>query len=124
VAAIPLFDHASLTVTDQASLARYTEHTTLDALLQAEPALTVTDIIPQDEYANDVLVPLPNGRYLSFEVTCLGEITGVAVWPDRPSAEMLLQARVAHGWEPVVSRLTGGNRILGYAARLFEAHQN
>jgi hypothetical protein len=120
VTTIPLFDHAQLTPAEAAAFERFTRHTTLGAILQTQPTLSVADVIPQDEYTNDVLVPLHDGRYLSLEVTCLGELTAVGVWPGRPSAEMLLRARLAHGWTPVRSRLTVGNRILGYAACLDE----
>jgi hypothetical protein len=117
---IPLFDHAHLTPDEAAAFARYTEHATLGTLLQAQPSLSVADVIPQDEYTNDVLVPLPDGHYLSLEVTCLGELTAVGIWPDRPAADVLLRARLDRGWVPVPSRLTIGNRILGYAACLYE----
>lgn len=124
MATIPLFDHANLTPAETSALVRFTEHTTLGDLLQAESGLLVADVIPQDEFANDVLVPLPEGRYLSLEVTCLGELTAVSIWPGRPSADMLLEGRLAHGWKPIASRLTTGNRILGYAAHRFETHSS
>jgi hypothetical protein len=115
---LPLFDHAQLTPAEAQAFACYTEHATLGAFLQAQPTLPVADVIPQDEYTNDVLVPLPDGHYLSLEVTCLGEVTAVGVWSTRPSADVLLRERLARGWTPVPSRLTIGNRILGYAACL------
>jgi len=47
-------------------------------------------------------------------------LTAVAVWPSRPSADELLQARVERGWKPTPSGLKGGDRILGHAACMFE----
>jgi len=40
----------------------------------------------------------------------------VATWDHRPSAQELLDARIAHGWKPKPSPMVGGPRVLGYAA--------
>ncbi len=44
----------------------------------------------------------------------------VAIWGRRPSAEELLQARVAGGWRPTATATREGDVILGYAARLVD----
>jgi hypothetical protein len=43
-------------------------------------------------------------------------VTAVAVFPTRPDARTLLDARLARGWKPTASELKDGSRILGYAA--------
>jgi len=43
-------------------------------------------------------------------------VTAVAVFPVRPDAGMLLEARLARGWQPTPSALKDGHRVLGYAA--------
>jgi len=43
-------------------------------------------------------------------------VTAVAVFPTRPDARTLLQARLARGWHPTPSDLKDGARVLGYAA--------
>jgi len=48
-------------------------------------------------------------------------VTAVAVWDHRPSAKELLGARLEAGWKPMPSSLKGGDRVLGYAACVFEA---
>jgi len=48
-------------------------------------------------------------------------VTAVAVWDHRPSARELLDARLGAGWKPTPSSLKGGDRVLGYAACVFEA---
>jgi hypothetical protein len=48
----------------------------------------------------------------------VGALTAVAVWGHRPSANELLQARVAQGWAPAVTRLQSGEAVLGHAACL------
>jgi len=40
----------------------------------------------------------------------------VAVFPTRPDARTLLEARLARGWRPTPSALKDGARVLGYAA--------
>jgi hypothetical protein len=45
-------------------------------------------------------------------------VTAVAVWDHAPSADELLDARVARGWEPTPTGLKDGAKVLGYAARL------
>jgi len=43
-------------------------------------------------------------------------VTAVAVFPVRPDARTLLEARLARGWHPTPSALKDGARVLGYAA--------
>ena len=40
----------------------------------------------------------------------------VAIWDHRPSADELLAARLAAGWEPTPTATRDGPRVLGYAA--------
>jgi len=40
------------------------------------------------------------------------------VWDHRPSADELLDARVARGWMPRTSALQEGERVLGFACKL------
>lgn len=47
-------------------------------------------------------------------------MTAVAVWQRRPSPRDLLDARLAGGWRPTPTALKEGNRVLGYAACVFE----
>ena len=45
-------------------------------------------------------------------------MTAVAVWAHAPSADELLEARVARGWEPTPTGTRDGPKILGHAACL------
>ncbi|HRI70655.1 MAG TPA: hypothetical protein PK156_40765 [Polyangium sp.] len=45
-------------------------------------------------------------------------MTAVAVWGHQPSADELLDARVARGWEPTPTGTKDGPQILGFARRL------
>jgi hypothetical protein len=47
-------------------------------------------------------------------------VTAVAVWNHRPSADELLQQRLASGWQPTATVLQEGERILGHAACLVD----
>ena len=47
-------------------------------------------------------------------------MAAVAVWNHRPGAQELLEARLKAGWKPTPSRLRGGEKVLGYAACVFE----
>jgi len=40
------------------------------------------------------------------------------VWDHEPTADELLDARVAQGWTPTASELQSGDAILGHAACL------
>jgi len=50
----------------------------------------------------------------------LGAVTAVAVWSHKPTDRELLDARLARGWKPTPSGLKGGDRVLGYAACIFD----
>jgi len=45
----------------------------------------------------------------------VGAITAVAVWDHVPTAQELLDGRLARRWVPTPSRLKAGDRVLGYA---------
>lgn len=47
-------------------------------------------------------------------------MAAVAVWEHKPSAEEILAARVARGWQPTPTSLKDGAKILGFAACLSE----
>lgn len=71
---LPLHDYAALTPTELGFLANaFCGFTTLGQVLDwgrgVEPPLVVDEIITQDEYTHDVLLRLPDGRYLNFDAT-------------------------------------------------------
>jgi hypothetical protein len=43
-------------------------------------------------------------------------VNGVSVWDARPSADELLQERLAHGWTPTPTSTVDGEVVLGHAA--------
>jgi hypothetical protein len=42
--------------------------------------------------------------------------SAVAVWQHRPTADELLQYRLANGWTPTPSEMVDGMRVLGHAS--------
>jgi hypothetical protein len=42
------------------------------------------------------------------------------VWDHSPTADELLQARVARGWQPTPTATKSGDQILGHAACLVQ----
>ncbi|MEP7123792.1 MAG: hypothetical protein ABJE95_22880 [Byssovorax sp.] len=48
-------------------------------------------------------------------------MTAVAVWDHLPTADEMLSARTARGWEPIATGLQGGAKVLGHAACLVPA---
>jgi hypothetical protein len=50
----------------------------------------------------------------------VGGVTAVAVFDHKPTAHELLERRLARGWRPTPSPLKDGQRVLGYAACIFE----
>jgi len=46
------------------------------------------------------------------------------VWDHRPTNEELLGKRLERGWRPTPSRLQSGDAVLGYAACVFDAHND
>lgn len=81
------------------------------------PAI-VANVVVQDEFTHDVIVPWLGELVLVYSTTCLGGITSVSVWDHQPTADELLEKRVANGWLPTPSGLKDGNRVLGHAACL------
>jgi hypothetical protein len=47
-------------------------------------------------------------------------VTAVAVWDHRPTARELLDQRLADGWRPTATGTRAGEKILGYAACVFD----
>jgi hypothetical protein len=43
------------------------------------------------------------------------------VWDHRPTADELLTARVARGWQPTPTATVDGPQILGHACKLLNA---
>jgi hypothetical protein len=41
------------------------------------------------------------------------------VWDHLPSADEILDARLAAGWRPLPSALATGPRVLGHAAKVY-----
>ncbi len=77
--------------------------------------LHLADMVQQDEYTTDVLVIIHDDLVLSFDVSCIGNVRTVCVWDHTPTAQELLQARLARGWQPTSSEFSNGERIVGYA---------
>ena len=71
---LPLHDHADTPPGPLEFLrTTFTGFTTLGQLLDwgcdVDPPVHVEEIVAQDEYSHDVLVPLPDERYLVFDTT-------------------------------------------------------
>ncbi|MDP1918077.1 MAG: hypothetical protein Q8L14_17665 [Myxococcales bacterium] len=43
-------------------------------------------------------------------------MNGVSVWDHQPTADELLEARLARGWEPVATSTVDGDVVMGHAA--------
>jgi hypothetical protein len=76
----------------------------------------VQEIVVQDEFTHDVIVPWGTELVLVYDTTCTGAITAVAVWNHLPSAKEILDARRKAGWSPRPSILKAGDRVVGHAA--------
>jgi hypothetical protein len=48
----------------------------------------------------------------------------VSVWDRKPTADELLEKRLASGWRPVASQLRDGNVVEGYATCVFQANES
>ncbi|MFC1705887.1 hypothetical protein ACFL59_03580 [Planctomycetota bacterium] len=103
------------------------EHTTLEDMVrwrcaQRPPAPVFREIVIQDEFTLDVVVPLAlegceeNDLHLAYDATCSGALGGVTVWNHAPKRTELLAARLESGWSPTASPMRDGARVLGYAA--------
>ena len=71
---LELIDYAETPANERAFLERTFGHYTMLAQVLdwgrgVDPAVEVDEIVTQDEYTHDVLVMLPNGRYLNFDTT-------------------------------------------------------
>lgn len=71
---LPLHDYAGVSADELAFLrATFCGFATLEQLLDwgrdLEPPIGIADVIAQDEYSHDVLVPLPDRRWLAFDTT-------------------------------------------------------
>jgi hypothetical protein len=71
---IPLHDHAALPAPEHARLAALvaTQPTLADVLAWARrqvPPVAIADIVTQDEYTHDVVLPLGPARFLAYDTT-------------------------------------------------------
>jgi hypothetical protein len=91
--------------------------TTLERIFQwvQDARLHLGDLIQQDEYTTDVIIILKESLVLSFDVSCVGNVRNVSVWGHTPTAQEILQARLARGWQPTSSEFINGSRVIGYA---------
>lgn len=91
--------------------------TTLERVFQwvQHTRMHLGDLVQQDEYTTDVIVLVQDDLVLSFDVSCIGNVRTVSVWCMIPTAQQLLQARIARGWQPTHSDLSNGARVMGYA---------
>ena len=74
MAPLPVHDYAAVVGAERSFIERsFTTFTTLAQVLEwgrdLEPPVVVDEIITMDEYTHDVLVKLPNARYLAFDTT-------------------------------------------------------
>ena len=88
---------------------------------KAEPALfaapgVLGDVVYQDEFTHDLVVPMTTGLVVVYSSTCLGEFKALTIWNRQPTAAEILQRRLATGWTPTPSGTSDGPRVLGYAA--------
>jgi hypothetical protein len=67
---VPVFDHAGLSPEDRAAVeTKVGRQTTLAAVLQAAGPSAIEEIVTQDEFTHDVLIPDQQGRYLAYDIT-------------------------------------------------------
>jgi hypothetical protein len=71
---IPIANHAGVAAEELEALARaVVEHRGLDDIFawgrRQSPAVHPVDVVKQDEFTHDVLVPFPNGRWLVYGTT-------------------------------------------------------
>lgn len=72
--AVTLVDHARLPPSEYAALAAtVAQHQGLDDIFAwgrlQSPQVVPADVVKQDEFTHDVLVPLPSGRWLVYGTT-------------------------------------------------------
>ena len=75
----------------------------------------VADVIIQDVFTHDVVVPWRDEVGSCLRMTSLTGNTAVAVWDHVPSAKELLDSRLKNGWSPRPSMLKEGDRVVGHA---------
>jgi len=46
-------------------------------------------------------------------------VNAVSVWDHRPTADELLEARIAAGWTPTPTSTVDGDVVMGHACKLF-----
>ena len=73
-ARIPLSDHAGLSAAEREHIETLVQgHHGLDDILawgrNQKPAVHPANVIKQDEFTHDVLVPVPGGRWLVYGTT-------------------------------------------------------
>lgn len=71
---VPIANHASASAEELQALARVVaDHGGLDDIFawgrRQSPPVHPADVVKQDEFTHDVLVPLPNGRWLVYGTT-------------------------------------------------------
>jgi len=71
---VPLFDYTGLPAAERQVLEKtVADLTTLERVLNwargLRPPSSVDEILTQDEYTHDVLLPVAEGRYLNFDTT-------------------------------------------------------
>jgi hypothetical protein len=67
---VPVFDYADLSSEDRAAIeAQVGGQTTLAAVLRVVGPGAIEEIVTQDEFTHDVLIPYQQGRYLAYDTT-------------------------------------------------------
>jgi hypothetical protein len=67
---VPVFDYAGLSREDRAAIeAKVASQTTLFSVLQVAGPGAIEEIVTQDEFTHDVLIPDQEGRYLAYDTT-------------------------------------------------------
>jgi hypothetical protein len=76
----------------------------------------VSEVIVQDEFTHDVIVPWRDGLILVYRHDLTRRRDGSCRLDHRPTADEILEARLNAGWSPRPSLLKGGDRVVGHAA--------
>ena len=67
---VPVLDYAGLSANDRAAVeATVSGHTTLSTVLRWAGAAPIEEIVTQDEFTHDVLIPYGQERYLAYDTT-------------------------------------------------------
>lgn len=115
---VPIIHYMPEPVSDELAQ-RLQRLTTLERVFQwvQDARLHLADMVQQDEYTTDVIVQMQETLVLTFGVSCIGNVHSVSVWDRTPTAQELLQARLARGWQPQASALATGDRVVGNAGQ-------